>query len=189
MLSADSRALRFGDGIFETMYYYQGEIALWDRHMNRLFNGLSVLKFSNDKLFNQQTLKDHIHELLQKNSHLHARIRLTVFRGNGGLADPVNLKPNYVIQTWSLDPNFGSFNENGLQIGIYKDVRKSCDILSNIKHNNYLPPVMATFFAKENKYNDAILLNQYDRVCETTNANIFVVKEKINVNFISFPNP
>ncbi len=64
--------------------------------------------------------------------------------------------PNYIIQTWALPEDNGELNSNGLDIGIYADVKKSCDILSNLKHNNYLPYVMAALHAK--KKNGMMLL-------------------------------
>ena len=71
-----------------------------------------------------------------------------------------------------------TINSNGLVLGIYDDAKKSCDALSNLKHNNYLPYVMAALKAKKEKWNDALLLNNYGRVCDTTIANIFFIKDE-----------
>ncbi len=169
---ADNPALKFGDGLFETMRYHNGEIALWEKHMLRFFNGLKSLKFQYDKHFTKQLLLDQVIALLQKNRYTDARIRLTAFRRDAALFD-------YVIQTWALDADFGKFNENGLQLCIYRDAKKHCDFLSNIKHNNYLLPVMASFCAKEQNCNDAVLLNQHERICETTITNIFILRDKM----------
>jgi branched-chain amino acid aminotransferase len=177
IVTADSRGLKFGDGLFETMRYRNGTIANWDRHMGRFFHGLQQLKFKADRHFTQQNILQQVLELVKKNNQSDARIRLNGFRENGGIFDPATLAPSYIIQSWQLAPDFGTFNENGLHIGIYPDVKKSCDMLSRLKHNNYLPALMAGFFAKEMKWNDAIILNQHGRICETTNANIFMVKE------------
>jgi len=58
-------------------------------------------------------------------------------------------------------------------------VKKSCDILSNIKHNNFLPYALAAMHAKTQKWNDALLLNTEDRLCDTTIANIFIIKDEV----------
>jgi branched-chain amino acid aminotransferase len=68
-------------------------------------------------------------------------------------------------------------NEDGLAVDIFPDARKSCDLFSNIKSNNYLPYVMAGLFAKKNQLSDTIILNSHERVCETSTANIFIVKD------------
>jgi branched-chain amino acid aminotransferase len=63
-------------------------------------------------------------------------------------------------------------------LGLYEAAKKSCDILSNIKHNNYLPYVLAALHAKKEKWNDAIVLNSHDRICDSTIANIFLIKDE-----------
>ena len=69
------------------------------------------------------------------------------------------------------------FNENGLIIDIFPDARKSIDVFSNLKSSNFLPYVMAAIWVKENKLNDALILNQHDRICDSTIANVFWVKD------------
>jgi branched-chain amino acid aminotransferase len=125
-------------------------------------------------------LENEILALLRKNGHdKTARIRLTVFRGDGGLYDDIDHKPNYLLQSWALTDDSGTWNSNGLVLGIYADVKKSCDMLSNLKHNNFLPYTMAALFAKKQKWNDAVLLNTEGRICDTTIANIFLIKDEI----------
>lgn len=178
IVAADSRGLKFGDGLFETMRYSSGGIVNWQKHSQRFFSGLQKLNFKPGKHFTPELLAEKIQSLVKKNDHAEARVRLTVFRSHGGLLDPSDLHPNWLIQSWPLPAGYGAFNENGMQLCIYRDAKKHCDFLSNIKHNNYLLPVMASFFAKEQKCNDAIILNHHNRVCETTNANIFVLKDE-----------
>jgi branched-chain amino acid aminotransferase len=102
-----------------------------------------------------------------------ARVRLSVSRGNGGLYDCDN-KFSYLIECWPLESR--GFNENGLIIDIFPDARKSIDAFSNLKSANYLPYVMAAVWAKENKLNDALVLNSNERICDATIANVFWVK-------------
>jgi branched-chain amino acid aminotransferase len=117
--------------------------------------------------------------LIQKNKHSAARIRLTIFRGNGGLYDPENLSPNLIIETWNLPETNGDLNENGLQCILYKDALKSIDAYSNLKHNNYLPYLMGALQAKKLKCNDAIIFNANLNICDSTIANVFLIKENI----------
>ena len=62
-------------------------------------------------------------------------------------------------------------------INIFPDAKKSVDAFSNLKSANYLGYAMGALWAKENKLNDALILNSYDRVCDATIANVFWVKE------------
>lgn len=178
VIGPDNRGFRYGDGIFETCKAVNGEIILVDEHLARLWNGLTLFRFDIPKLFSPDKLQQEIALLLQKNKHLTARIRLTVFRGDGGLYDHKNAL-QYIIQSWPLAQSFGNLNENGLELGIYQGARKSIDSFSNCKHNNFLPYVMAAMFAKENKLNDAIVLNQHGRICDTSIANVFMLKDNV----------
>jgi branched-chain amino acid aminotransferase len=175
----DNRGLRYGDGLFETLKMKNGQLIYPDEHFARLWKGMNVLQFDIPKHFTPEKLDREINALVKKNRHENAaRVRLNVFRGNGGLYDATNNFPNYIIQSWALPPVNAEWNSNGLIAGIYSDARKSCDILGNIKHNNYLPYVLGALKAKENKWNDAVLLNTYGRICDTTVANIFLIKNE-----------
>lgn len=176
IINPDNRSLRYGDGIFETLKVIKGKIQLRDYHFERLFLGMETLKFETPKNFTAAYFENKILALCKKNLHdSFTRVRLMVFRGNGGLYDAENHLPNYIIQTWSIENN-DELNSNGLTIDIYPDAKKSCDNLANLKSNNYLPYVMGALYAKQIKVNDCILLNNFNRVCDTTVANIFIIK-------------
>jgi branched-chain amino acid aminotransferase len=177
IINADNMSYRYGDGLFETMKMINGEILLANYHFNRLFDGLKILKYTKPKLFTADLLEEQIKNLVQKNGcEKSARVRLSVSRGSGGLYDGDN-KMNYIIECMPLNVSVNGLNENGLIIGLFDDARKSCDLFSNLKSANYLPYVMAAQYAKENKWNDCLVLNQYNRICDATIANIFWVKD------------
>ena len=174
VLSKDDRSYRYGDGLFETMKIENGNILLEEHHFERLFSGFETLKFQLPVFFIKEKISEEVKELCKKNGNeASARVRLSVSRGNGGLYDFDN-KLTYLIESWPLEST--GFNENGLVIDVFPDARKSIDKFSNLKSANYLPYVMAAIWAKENKLNDALIQNQYGRICDATIANIFWVK-------------
>ncbi len=177
VIGPDSRALRYGDGLFETFKSSNGQLLFAADHFDRLWNGLHLMQFNVPALLTPERLEHEIGELLKKNRHTGlARIRLTLFRGDGGLYDVMNHQPGYLVQTWALPENAGQWNSNGLVMGIHTDARKCRDVLSNLKHNNFLPYVLAALQAKKEKWNDAVVLNDAGRVCDSSIANIFIVK-------------
>jgi aminodeoxychorismate lyase len=179
-IGPENRGLRYGDGLFETIKMSNGKLLLEDDHFARLWKGLKVLQFDLPKHFSPDNLQEQIVALTAKNNHLaNARIRLNVFRGDGSLYDAVNHAPNYFIQSWQLPENNGDLNSNGLVLGIYTEAKKTYDVLSNLKHNNYLPYLMGALHAKKEKWNDAIILNSANRICDTTIANVFIIKDEI----------
>jgi len=179
ILGANNRGLRYGDGLFETCCIRKGKIQWADEHFARLWKSMQIMHFDIPKLLTPDALESAVMALVAKNKQVgDIRVRITVLRGDGGLFDPVDQLPHCLIQSWALPENHGAWNSNGLVLGIYYDAVKSCDILSNLKHNNYLPYVMAALEAKKQKWNDAILLNSFGRVCDSAIANIFLIKDK-----------
>lgn len=178
LAGANNRGLRYGDGLFETMKVNQDRIQLLDFHMERFFKGIHLLGFQAPSFFQSGYLAEKILQLAHRNGHAAlARIRLSVYRGDGGPFDPVNHYPHNIIQSWPLPATNHEWNETGLQVGWHELSRKAIDGLSNCKTNNYLPYLMAARSAKEHKWNDAILLNTAGRVCESSIANIFILKD------------
>jgi branched-chain amino acid aminotransferase len=179
-ISVNNRGLRYGDGLFETMKLLNGRLVLADEHFARLWKGMQVLQFNLPKHFNPDLLQQEVLALAKKNAQgSNLRVRITVIRGAGGLYDAINHLPHYIIETMPLPQGNGEWNANGLVLGIYGEVQKSCDILSNLKHNNYLLYVMAALEAKKQQWNDALVLNTHGRICDSTIANIFYIKEGV----------
>lgn len=178
LVSADNRGLRYGDGLFETIKVVNNTILREQLHFERLFQGMELLQFDIPPHCTPASLASQVLQLCKKNKvEKAARVRLAVLRGNGGLYDPEHLHPQIIIQTWALPDNYMQLNENGLVVDVCTGIAKSCDVLSHLKSNNYLPYIMAAFYAKKNRLNDALVLNSHNRVCDTTIANVFLVKD------------
>lgn len=178
VLTAENRGFRYGDGIFETIRVSNGRMPLGPLHFDRLFSGMELLQFERPAHFTAGMLTAQIEELCKKNGHsAAARVRLVIFRGNGGLYDPENHLPNYIIQTWPLAQGTMQLNEKGLSVAVFPDGRKTMDGYSNLKSNNYLVYAMAALYAKKHHLDDCLLLNSAGRICDSTIANIFCIKD------------
>lgn len=171
-IDPDNRGFRYGEGFFETMKAWDGRIFLETFHFERLISSLKILRFKMHVELTHEYVREQVHLLLEKNQHKAlARVRLMFYGGVGGMYTRVTAA-NLLIQSWPLQEN--KFDD-GLQIDVFSDARKSCDAFSGIKSNNYLCYLMGARFAKENRLDDAIILNAFDRVAETTISNIFIV--------------
>jgi branched-chain amino acid aminotransferase len=178
MLSADNRSFRYGDGCFETMKVYQGQLLLADLHFERLMASLHILHIDPAQ-FTREYISSLVLELCQQNnvSEL-ARVRLTVYRSGSGLYFPESNAPEFMIQCWELSRSIFELNETGLQIDVFPDARKNTDKLATIKSNNALPYILGGIYARQHELQEVIMLNPYGRAADTTIANIFVVKGK-----------
>lgn len=178
-ITPGSRAFRYGDGCFETMHFLNNKIILADYHFERLFRSLEVLKFAPSKNLTPDVLSGEIIKTAQLNNHSHARVRVTVYRGEGGLFDDINHEPNYVIQTSPLHQDIHQLNKIGFVVDFFPDGRKAPDNFSSTKNNNFLIYTMGAIWAKEHQLNDAIILNSFGNISDATIANVFIVKDGI----------
>lgn len=182
IVTADNRSFRYGDGLFETIRVAEDKIILGSYHFERLLAGSRLLGFELPSFFTAENLERQILDLCKKNDQAglagnHRRVRLVVFRGDGGLYDPQDHLPNYVIQSWPIPGSAPELNQNGLAIGVFPDGRKSCDAFSNLKSNNYLIYVQAALYAQKHRWNDCLVLNSYGRIADSTIANLFYTRE------------
>ena len=176
---ASNRGYRYGDGLLETMKVLNSRILLAGYHFERLFTSFSLLKYEIPGLVTKEKLEQDILHLCTRNGcEKLARVRLSVFRGNGGLYEDDKML-QYLIECWPLNESVNKLNENGLVIDIYPDAQKSCDKFSNLKSANFLPYTMAAHYAKENKLNDCLVLNATGSIADSTIANVFIIKNDV----------
>jgi branched-chain amino acid aminotransferase len=171
VLKASNRSFKYGDGVFETIKVVQGNIQLQHYHFERLFNGLKILNIKFD-LLNSDFLSRNIIELCSVNNCLHsARVRLAIYRNEVNEAE-------YIIEASELPLDTFSLNKKGLSVELFTSAIKHSDFLSNLKTANYLPYILASIAAKEKNVDDCILLNAEGNVCDSSKANIFIIKDK-----------
>lgn len=174
VVAAQNRGLRYGDGVFETMKLVEGRLLHAGLHFERLFNGLTQLGFEWPRFFTAENLALQTIELAEKNGHCAAaRVRLMVVRGEGGLYDATSDAPNWIIETMPAPAGVFDLNSNGLALGVFEAARKTADTFSALKTNNFLPYITAALHAKKQRWNDALVLNAWGRVADSTIANIW----------------
>jgi len=176
----DNRSFQYGDGLFETMHSLGNSVQFFYEHMERLINGMKALKMEVPVRFSIDTLglQNEISKLLTKNRVFKGgRVRLTVFRENGGFYSPQSNEINYVIQTENLAQDKYIFNEEGYSIDVFEDIKKPVNILSGLKMTSSVFFVMAGIFKTENNLDECLILNERGNVVEGVSSNVFLVKE------------
>lgn len=177
LVSASSRGLRYGDGLFETIRVRDGKVMLAALHFDRLFAGLHTLKFDVPSYFTPPFLEGEILRLCRENNiEALARVRLNVFRGEGSVNDELFQHPQYLVESFSLKEDFASAGNPGLDVGVFPDGRKAMDNFSSLKSNNYLLYVLAAAWAREHNLQECLVLNSDNRVAEASVHNLFFVR-------------
>lgn len=174
IFGAGNRAFRYGDGIFETIRMFDGQIPFWSYHYARLKEGASYLQF--EAFPSSDFYKKEIEKLCGKQGN--HRIRLSVFRKDGGLYTPENSETEFLIEAQTLTSSHFDLNKKGLKIGLCETIRIARHPLSNLKTINSLTYVIAGIFNAKNHLDDCILLNDAGQIAEAVSSNIFVLKNK-----------
>ena len=178
VVGADNRGLRYGDGLFETMRLKNGSIFLLDYHIERLQSGIEKLRLKPPPHFTKEKIEKLVLQLAAKNNDKSCRVRLSLFRGDGGLFEIPNEPAGFCMQTFPLN-DADHYNSNGLLLGYYHEAIKSIDEFSNLKHNSHLVYTMAAMYAKEQRLNDVLVQGSNGSYCDSSIANFFLVKDKL----------
>jgi branched-subunit amino acid aminotransferase/4-amino-4-deoxychorismate lyase len=177
VLSFNNRAFRYGDALFETIRVVNNKVMYLQDHMHRIKVGMTLLKMTIPSGFNSENVFSLIKELIKLNKiENDVRLRLTVFRNEGGYYAPTSNEISFLIEAEEVANKGYVLNEKGLRIDIYPELPKTMNKLSCLKSANALLYVLAGIFKNENKLDEVIILNQDQRICETTASNLFVVK-------------
>lgn len=180
IFNVDNRAFRYGDGLFETMLWKDGDIRFIDLHLERLQESMRMLHYDDVNQFDAYFLRSKVEELLRKNNMIgqQARVRLIVYRQGAGLYSPESNRAGFAIQV-DRKPESLRDSKTGLIVDVYSEYTKPFSELSKIKSNNALIYVMAGIYKKKQAMDEVIILNQNGNLCEGLVSNIFVYYDKV----------
>lgn len=130
--------------------------------------------------FSPEFLEEEIGNIIEANdlNTSPARIRFAVYRQQGGYYTPATRDIGYVISVEPMEDSFYLFNDKPYEIELFKDHYVNSGLLSSIKSNNRAVNVLGSIYARENDYDNCLLLNEKKGVVEALNGNVFLVKGK-----------
>jgi branched-chain amino acid aminotransferase len=178
VFTSANRAFRYGDAVFESIRLMHGDILFFEKHLDRLAKSMQLLEMTPHEDLTFHNLYLSIRHLDQVNNLKgNGRIRLEVFRNDGGLYTPYSNEVSYVIETSTISGKSYDLNDNGLKIELYTDIKKPVSRLSNLKSSNALYYVMAGLHKNKLKIGDCLVLNTDGRIAEAISSNIFLVTD------------
>jgi branched-chain amino acid aminotransferase len=175
-LTTDNRGFKYGDGIFETIKVVNEKVIFWEDHYFRLMASMRMLRMKIPMEFTLEFLEKEILKtvaVLEDGASF--RVRLNVFRKDGGLYTPKTNAIDYLIEV--SENNYKT--KETYEIDVFKDFYNYSGLLSTIKTNNRMLNTLASIYANENDLDNCILVNERKGVVEVANANIFIVKNNI----------
>jgi branched-chain amino acid aminotransferase len=178
LISINNRGLAYGDALFETLKISSGKILFWEDHYFRLMASMRIMRMEIPMTFTMEFLEEEIIKVIEanklKNSSL--RVKLIVFRNEGGFYAPSTNEISYLITANGLPEDLYKINSNDYEADLFKDYYVSPSLLSTLKTNNKALNVVGSIYAEENKLNNCLLLNTNKQVVEALNGNVFLVK-------------
>jgi branched-chain amino acid aminotransferase len=180
-LAVTNRGFAYGDALFETLKVVHGKILFWEDHYFRLMASMRIIRMEIPMEFTLEHLEEEILKLVKSNNSQDktVRVKLTVFRNEGGLYTPSTNNISYIISFKEIDNHFYQISEDEYVVDLYKDHYISPSLLSTLKSNNRLINIIGGVYAKENNLNNCLLLNTDKQVVEALNANLFLVKGNV----------
>lgn len=176
LLQVTNRGFRYGDGFFESMIMFNQKMPLLEFHWSRIVFTADVLAGVLPAGMDVDKLQSMILDLASVNDLVkNARVRVQFFRKGGGLYLPDTDDLGFII---TMDPVINERFEvgEGLVAGLREDCYKTVSMTSDLKTSSALMYVMAARFAKSEGWDECLLLNDLDHVCEAIHSNIFLVK-------------
>ncbi len=170
----------YGDGVYETMRTYKGNLFQFDVHAKRLFASLKCAKIQVS--WSVKDLRGMVERLIAKNGFMEARVRVMVSRGvsvtKGAkfhpsvVSRPTLLIVAYLLPAWNAEvarqPKFGK--------GIFFEVERN---FPEVKTTSIFPLVLARLAADKAQAADALLVNRDGMILEAATSNVFVVRDGV----------
>lgn len=174
-----NRGLNYGDAVFETMKFSGGKLFFWEDHYFRLMASMRILRMEIPQSFTPEYLEEQIYKTITAQVTINdaCRVKLLVWRDASGTYLPDNNEVSYALVVSPLTNAFYTLNDTPYEVELFKDYYVNSGLLSTLKTNNKVIQVVGSIFAKENGYQNCLLLNEKKQVIEALNGNLFVVKD------------
>lgn len=177
-ISVYDHGFLYGDGVFEGIRVYDGNIYRLNQHLKRLYNSAKAIMLKIPYSFEEMT--EILVQAVRKNGFQDAYIRLVISRGIGDLGlDPYKCQnPSVIVIVEQLAIYPKEFYDNGLEIVSVGSRRNAPDVLSpKLKSLNYLNNILVKIEAHLAGVSEALMMNNQGYVAECSADNIFIVKD------------
>lgn len=177
-LPVSDRGLQYGDGVFETIAYHNGQLRFVSAHLDRLSQGCKRLGIDFQQ---RKALKIELHKIcsdLDTKQSKNAVVKIIVTRGSGGRGyqAAVDMEPTRII---SIHPWPSHPEENttaGVKVRLCQQRLVDNPALAGIKHLNRLEQILARNEWDDETIAEGLMCNAHGDIVEGTFSNIFMVK-------------
>lgn len=176
-ISVFDHGLLYGDGVFEGIRGYGGQVFRLDQHLKRLEDSALAIRLALP--MTRAEMADAIYETMRANGLTDCYIRLVVTRGVGylGLSPRRTACPSVFIIADQIELYPRDLYEQGMAIISSSVVRNHPNAVSpRIKSLNYLNNILAKIEALDAGVHEAVMYNHLGFVAECTGDNVFLLR-------------
>ncbi|WP_281975395.1 branched-chain-amino-acid transaminase [Halobacillus litoralis] len=177
VVSVYDHGFLYGDGVFEGIRVYEGNIFKLEEHLGRLYDSAKSIMLHIP--YDKEELEEIIAETVRRNQLETAYIRVVVSRGAGNLGlDPASCaQPRLVVIAEALSLFPKELYERGVRLASVSSRRNRPDVLPpQVKSLNYLNNILVKMEANQAGVDEALMMNDQGYVTEGSADNIFIVK-------------
>ncbi|MFQ3543948.1 branched-chain-amino-acid transaminase [Halobacillus rhizosphaerae] len=177
VVSVYDHGFLYGDGVFEGIRVYEGNVFKLEEHLNRLFDSAKSIMLQVP--YEKEELEEIIVETVRRNQLETAYIRVVVSRGAGNLGlDPSSCSnPRVVVIAEALALFPKELYERGVRLASVSSRRNRPDVLPpQVKSLNYLNNILVKMEANQAGVDEALMMNDQGYVTEGSADNIFIIK-------------
>ena len=169
-LSVLNRLVQFGDGLFETCLFEQGEVLFWSRHFERLTKGCDQLHINT--IEESAWLAD-INKALQLSKLNRAVVKIILSRGESarGYGYEQTIEPVRIVIVSPVPSTPDQY-----ELSVCSSGYANNQLLSEIKHCNRLEQILAR---SDLQAQECIMLDDNGYVISVTQGNIFAIRNQV----------
>jgi branched-chain amino acid aminotransferase len=176
-VSVFDHGLLYGDGLFEGIRIYNGNVFKLHAHLERLYDGARAIMLTIPMTIDK--LECAVIDAVRINEKKDGYIRLVITRGKGdlGVSPHTCPTPSVIIIVGDIQLYPREYYEKGIPL-MTSSIRRIApsQFDTRIKSLNYLNNVLAKIEATRANCLEAVMLNESGFVSECTGDNIFIIK-------------
>ena len=177
-ISVYDHGLLYGDGVFEGIRVYHGQVFECEAHLDRLYQSAHAIRLTPS--IGREQLRSAMEETFRANGFRDCYLRVVFTRGVGGLGiNPAKCAQGSTFIIADLIEIYPKeMYEKGIPVITASVIRNHPNALSpRIKSLNYLNNILAKIEANDAGVSEAIMLNGEGNVAECTADNLFIVRD------------
>lgn len=172
-----NHSLHYGSGVFEGIRFYNTQkgpaVFRLDEHIKRFFVSAEIMGM--EIPYSAKQLKSTILDLIRKNKIKDGYIRPIAFYGSRMGLDPRGAEINIAIACWG----WGKYLKKDIVkvfISSYRRIHPNSSKMEAKISGHYFNSILASLEAKENGFDEALLLDYKGNIAEGPGENIFFAK-------------